>query len=901
MRVGFIVLSALLMPTVLLGFEVDRGTTLNHQEITKRAFLNVTVEVCRAIARSEGWTFTAPAEPYTVENVLQSCQAQDAIKTFYQNMKSIQNYNIRVDKSVLYNSPSHHFHNEMFNEGRDIIVAGLMAVKASNKKGNYEAATKQLGKITHTVHDFYSHSNWEELGMETPNVNLLKGNADVGKIAARTTATCQSCNGNNCNNNILTDIINGQVLTSGYFALSPSTFKPTGKCSHGGSLDGSSTVNPTGGINKDTPTSSHGNLHEKAANMATAATSQILDDVRKAAGDRVFLQMLELKLGSLCALSLTHRKHDRRHCGSAGARLYGHKECSSRAQPQPSLYILVTFKDPNFGPLIRTTDPDEFKAAIDSLSASGGGDLAEMSLSGLQMALTGAPAGSDIFLFTDASAKDNNLKNSLIALIEQKKSTVNIMMTGIPDSLADIELYEDVAHASGGQLIRVSKNELPLATDIVFDSSSSSSVTLLEATRNPGKSENFTFAVDDTTNNVIAYVTGGISSVSFVNPSSDSQTPTTAVTSSSTVGNFRRIRLIKDVGVWEMRVVSNYPYTVKIVGESPLTFIYDNLGPAQGPLGDWLLMRVVQKQVSAKGSLELTLIGSETATVTEVSLLNSDGTVKGAVTSLGNKEYLLSACKGTSSKAQATTFQRLSSGSIKTSYISVTADELSGLIEPGATVSIPFTVSSDKAGTYAVTATNDKGFTVVYPSRLELTEAESGTEVTLTIQVEDSEKTDMNYKVMSFTVLKKVTDFSSPICKLETHTSCPQNCNSSRWQVYVSISDGTDGAVDNIYLSQGDGTIASRIASGNARMVIYDASCCSSAVEIVAVDSVGNVATCAFTTRLASVTTTETTTTANSSNVQNEVAQTTMSMSPTIGPSSVLCLLLGLLGFYVTN
>ena len=37
------------------------------------------------------------------------------------------------------------------------------------------------------------------------------------------------------------------------------------------------------------------------------------------------------------------------------------------------------------GPLIKTTDPKAFKTVLDTLSASGGGDEAELSLSGLQV------------------------------------------------------------------------------------------------------------------------------------------------------------------------------------------------------------------------------------------------------------------------------------------------------------------------------------------------------------------------------------------------------------------------------------------------------------------------------------------------------------------------------------
>ena len=42
----------------------------------------------------------------------------------------------------------------------------------------------------------------------------------------------------------------------------------------------------------------------------------------------------------------------------------------------------------------------------------------------LQLALTAAPSDSEIFLFTDASAKDTNLKGPVIALMERTQTVV---------------------------------------------------------------------------------------------------------------------------------------------------------------------------------------------------------------------------------------------------------------------------------------------------------------------------------------------------------------------------------------------------------------------------------------------------------------------------------------------
>lgn len=55
-------------------------------------------------------------------------------------------------------------------------------------------------------------------------------------------------------------------------------------------MDQTSLIEPKGGINKDTLESNHGFLHNDAANLAIAATSALLEDIRSAAGDRPFLE-----------------------------------------------------------------------------------------------------------------------------------------------------------------------------------------------------------------------------------------------------------------------------------------------------------------------------------------------------------------------------------------------------------------------------------------------------------------------------------------------------------------------------------------------------------------------------------------------------------------------------------
>lgn len=63
-----------------------------------------------------------------------------------------------------------------------------------------------------------------------------------------------------------------------------------GKCSHGGEADLTSAADPRGGINKDERRSDNVALHTAAVNAATAASLQLLEDIRLAAGDNAFLR-----------------------------------------------------------------------------------------------------------------------------------------------------------------------------------------------------------------------------------------------------------------------------------------------------------------------------------------------------------------------------------------------------------------------------------------------------------------------------------------------------------------------------------------------------------------------------------------------------------------------------------
>ncbi|XP_070772872.1 von Willebrand factor A domain-containing protein 7-like [Enoplosus armatus] len=930
------VLCLQLLHTGALGFGILPGKSLNHLEITERAILNVTVQACRALAQDEGTDFTFPTQTFTAGAVAVACGAPKSSKTFRQAITFITLRNIRVDIRHALNA-SFHFDDEMFVQGRKIITEGILAVKASNKQENFEVARQKLGQIFHPLQDFYSHTNWVELGNKLPNSNLIRSDSSIGNIADESRATCRNCDGDDCRNNILEDIIDEKILTSGYFGVVPlASTKPKGKCSHGGAVDQTSIIEPKGGINKDTFDSNHGHLHTDAANMAIAATSELLEDIRGAAGDRPFLQMMGISKGSskaLCfVIDTTKSMSDDIEAVRAVTSLIINSEVGT--DNEPAVYILVPFNDPVFGPLIKTTDPEVFKMVINSLSASGGGDEEELSLSGLQLALTAAPSNSEIFLFTDAPAKDINLESTVTALIERTQTVVNFMISGSTVinrrrrsddnqqqhsriKASDAQLYRDLAQVSGGLAIEVTKSVLPVAISIITESSSSSLVTLLQAARSSGKADNFTFIVDETVINLRVYITGRSVSFTLISPTGESQqsTDTTGslITASQSVGNFMTLRLKKQAGLWEMKMVSTNPYTLKVIGQSPIDFLFDFVEASQGPFTGFDALDT-RPRAGVNGSLLVSLTGSDSATVTEVALVESSGSkeIKGVVQPQGSGNFLVQVermpsvafvvrVKGQDDSVTtraSTVFQRQSSTNFRASNLTVTADSNSILV-PGTPFTVPFSVMTNGlGGNFTIRATNNQRFDSTSPTSLFLETGNSangtvtlsaplntpsGTDVTLTIEAEAPGGEDTNYVVLRFSIFNTVTDFTQPVCELlSLQSNCSVNCSLYMWDLSVRVTDGDEGTgVDRVSLRQGNGTLNTSLAAGNENitLVSYSSSCCSADMELLVVDRVGNVGSCVYTFR--------------------EGSPAAFSVSSKVTLSPLLCLSIVILGLHI--
>lgn len=189
---------------------------------------------------------------------------------FINAMNEIQSANAEVDSSPMNRTASAHFDGEQFHQGSQRLIRLRQELVTSLLTGNkLQHARNLAGKALHTLQDFYSRSNWIELGNSGPLDVLAKPGSDISEaivIAGATEATCKNClaeqgpnqSQDKCETNLIT-----VKLTSGYRS-GQDIKKPIdiGKCSHGGKTDDSRFKPATGGINKDSA-SKHESPHAR--------------------------------------------------------------------------------------------------------------------------------------------------------------------------------------------------------------------------------------------------------------------------------------------------------------------------------------------------------------------------------------------------------------------------------------------------------------------------------------------------------------------------------------------------------------------------------------------------------------------------------------------------------------
>ncbi|CAF1224195.1 unnamed protein product [Adineta ricciae] len=407
-------------------------------------------------------------------------------------VRIIASSNTKTDLKEMFKSESH-FDSERFVGGSQLLMKRYQAsIDSIQKAGNYDQARKTFGEMLHTLQDFYSHSNFIELNFTAPSDVLGQRIFQTDEFASVSVRTCISCTGSACQtqSNLDENILKKKILTTGYFIPKGLSLilgkKPKGKCSHGGTFDGSSTDDPIGGINKDKLDSVHGHLHYQAAHMAYQGTVKILQEFRDQIGDEAFGLFLTLKknLNSLVisidtACSMADYVELAKNISMNIVSQYGQLEFA------PYNYILIAFTDSTAELVVNTRNPNELTDAILSLDAcrQRNSTLGELYYHSLIEGLKQCEYGSVIYTFTDSPARDAYLKHQARALLRSKHAVIysfmgeqmkrrSLVLTKIlPDLIDPLDGKNDdidLASISGGLTYPITTDDRSVIAEFVL-------------------------------------------------------------------------------------------------------------------------------------------------------------------------------------------------------------------------------------------------------------------------------------------------------------------------------------------------------------------------------------------------------------------------------------------------
>ena len=348
------------------------------------------------------------------------------------------------------------------------------------------------------------------------------------------------------------------------------------------------------GINKDTNGAPQADLHLKAANLAFQSTYEVLKNFWASIGNQQFGNFLGFRGTSLAICIDT--------TGSMSPSIQSVKKTAIGLIDDSNAYnyILSPFNDPTWGPLTVTRDPVIFAQEIDKLYADGGGDEPELFYHGVLDAVKACEPNSILYAFTDASAKDEDLRPTTEMLAKDKNVKINpILVVGgwlKNDATKETETeteteteatmranfldrYQSLAWATGGFTIFSTNSYISGVSDLIVQQQTQENIQTLFVSSldtsdsiNPSTTYKYEFVVDESVKTLYFYVSSSsrLPSQIYVLDPKDQQVNITNYTFNSP--NTKSFDLnASSHGLWKIALSSaNNPFSVKVTGLSDL-------------------------------------------------------------------------------------------------------------------------------------------------------------------------------------------------------------------------------------------------------------------------------------------------------------------------------------------
>lgn len=619
--------------------------------------------------------------------------------------------NIHVDDDQLHSAL--HFDGENFVIGQGRILGRKAAVIASIQQDDAQGAREELGQALHSIQDFYAHSNWTnnngglnpDLGVEGHQIQNTLGINDPAEV-----------------NGMLTT-----GVTSGYYHGEdrvPPSLSNGHKDRHGGPFDSLSIFDFGAGLNRDSSESLFSpefELHEQAANLAGEATKKYIHEI----ADQITQQQLALLLGKGPSLALVIDTTNSMGPIIAAVRATAIQLVNDRlgTAEEPSQYVLGQINDPVTPSPVVTPNPEDFKSAIAALTTSAPGlDCPELAMAGMLVALGQVDPGGQLFVFTDASAKDSDQSSNVSALAQSKRTQVYFILFG---SCSPIDPgYIQIANETGGQVFFLTPQQVALASNLPGLLVGTNSVNLLSVRDSVASgSKIYTVPVDSTMTDVT--FSADTPSMQVKRPNGD---PVVVSDADATTLQLTGGTVVKvsspAVGPWTVTIGVSSTYRLEVSGSSDLDMSRFRLVQPGGRDGHEGFFAIPGLPVAGATSTVDAVLTKGLATaqfdlrrpngehIQDVSLAplaDEPPGEFGGTANLPNEPFLPYV---TGQDAGGNPFQRVLPKLIQPQSVSIVVPIRQDL-HAGAQTTYAFTVmNAGDAGTFNLTATDDKGFVV---------------------------------------------------------------------------------------------------------------------------------------------------------------------------------------------
>lgn len=471
--------------------------------------------------------------------------------------------------------PAFHCDDELLRECTqrliDLKAETINALKLSKPDGTL--ARKLTEQALHTLQDFYSHSNWVMVSGAVKHPSL--GRAVLSNPSS-TDDFCQR--GFGFQGAGLYNAVGQTTLTSGYFTNLGLSDSPDGKCHHGISV----TLPYTNRMSKDWPGADYRlqGTHAQARLAAVSSTTDFVEQILNAPGVAGNDEAIRAYMGIHGSLGFAID-----NTGSMGSVIAGVRSVVSQivsvvdtADTKPDQYVLVTFNDPYVSSAFVTDSAANLSAAVNSIYVGGGGDCPEYALTGIERVVDAASVGSQVLMFTDASAKDSNRWPTVAAKAKVKNIKISTVASG---SCSPIDpAYYALASETGGQLIETYRTSAE--TVKVFDiarpllTGNVATMFVARGSQPAGLMQEFSLPVDESSEKIVLSIASDnmlSSTIELYRPDATLVTddqPNTVIT--QVKGS--RIYTVNapQTGLWQLRILDSGNYFVNVDAVSPITF-----------------------------------------------------------------------------------------------------------------------------------------------------------------------------------------------------------------------------------------------------------------------------------------------------------------------------------------